>query len=90
MWHLLFLGVSNNQLQPFESGEHLTLDTGRSGSCRPGDLPLPAGAAGRLACDGPPWLAAVPVQSNNLTGPRRQLPWGTQEGKSCKCNTFHD
>lgn len=58
---------------PISCGERLTINTGRSGPTGAGDLPLPAGAAGRLSGDGPPRLAAVPVQSDDLAGPRRQL-----------------
>lgn len=60
-------------VSPPTSCERLTVNTGRSGSSCAGDLPLPAGAAGRLSGDGPPRLAAVPVQSDDLAGPRRQL-----------------
>lgn len=53
----------------------LTVHTGRSGSCSSSDLALLTGTAGRLPGDGPPWLAAVPVQRHNLTCPRCQLAW---------------
>lgn len=53
----------------------LTVHTGGSGSCSPGDLALLTGTAGRLPGDGPSWLAAVPVQRHDLTCPGCQLAW---------------
>lgn len=68
-----FIVQTGSHLTPLSTPDDTNINTGRSGSCRPGDLSLPAGTAGRLPGDGPLRLAAVPVQSDDLTGPGHQL-----------------
>lgn len=68
-----FIVQTRSHLTPLSTPDDTNVDTGRSRSCSPGDLSLSAGTAGRLSGDCPPGLAAVAVQSDNLTGPCHQL-----------------
>lgn len=68
-----FIIQTRTHRTPLTTTDDTNVHTGRSGSRRPGDLSLLAGAASRLSGDGSPRLAAVSVQSDDLTGSRRQL-----------------
>lgn len=67
-----FVVQTRHHVAPLSTPHDTHVHTGGSGSCRPSDLSLPAGTAGRLSGDGPLGLTAVPVQSHHLTRPGDQ------------------
>lgn len=65
-----------------------TFHAGRPSPRSASDLALSAGTACCLSGDGPPRLAAVPVQCDDLASPGRQLTWGCGTHMSEPCQSL--